>query len=141
MKLIFVYGPPAVGKLTVAKALATKTNFKLVDNHTLVNPIAYVFGWDNPERSRLADLFRTEFFKSAAKENISLITTSGGGGQSFKDFHDRIINAVTSEGGEVIFVRLTASIETLFERVRNDSRASHKKIVSVESLEKKLNEN
>lgn len=136
MKLILVYGPPAVGKLTVTKALAEKINYKLVDNHTLVNPIAYVFGWESPERSRLADIFRVELFRSAAKCNIDLITTSGGAGKSYNDFFQRIIKAVTSENGEVIFVRLTAPTETLFKRVENDSRATHQKMMTGEWLQK-----
>ncbi len=136
MKLIFVYGPPAVGKLTIGKALSDLTGIKLVDNHTLVNPIAHVFGWENPERSRLADLFRVELFRSAAKSKINLITTSGGGGESFLDFHRRIIEAVEGEGGKVIFVRLTAPTKILFDRVRHDSRAAYQKMMTVESLQK-----
>ena len=33
MKALFLYGPPAVGKLTIAQALAAKTDYKLFDNH------------------------------------------------------------------------------------------------------------
>jgi len=33
MKLVFIYGPPAVGKLTVANALAKVTGFKVFHNH------------------------------------------------------------------------------------------------------------
>lgn len=33
MKLMFIYGPPAAGKLTVAKALCAHTGFKLFHNH------------------------------------------------------------------------------------------------------------
>jgi tRNA uridine 5-carbamoylmethylation protein Kti12 len=32
MKLIFLYGPPAVGKLTVAQELVTLTGYKLFHN-------------------------------------------------------------------------------------------------------------
>lgn len=48
MKLVFLYGPPAVGKLTVAQALAQKTSFKVLHNH-LVNDLAeVVFAWERP---------------------------------------------------------------------------------------------
>ncbi|MEO1956129.1 MAG: AAA family ATPase, partial [Gammaproteobacteria bacterium] len=33
MKVIFLYGPPASGKLTIAKKLADKTGISLFHNH------------------------------------------------------------------------------------------------------------
>ena len=32
MKLIIIYGPPAVGKLTVAEELSRRTGFKILQN-------------------------------------------------------------------------------------------------------------
>ncbi len=48
MKVIFLYGPPAVGKLTIAKVIAEKTGYKLLHNHLIVNPIAEIFPFENP---------------------------------------------------------------------------------------------
>ena len=36
MKLVFIYGPPAVGKLTVAKELAALTGFKVFHNQVIL---------------------------------------------------------------------------------------------------------
>jgi len=37
MKLLFIYGRPAVGKLTVARAVAERTGGRLFHNHLAVN--------------------------------------------------------------------------------------------------------
>jgi tRNA uridine 5-carbamoylmethylation protein Kti12 len=45
VKLIFIYGPPAVGKLTVASELAKLTGFKLFDNHVSIDFVKSVFDY------------------------------------------------------------------------------------------------
>ena len=122
MQLIFIYGPPAVGKLTVAKELSKILNIPLVDNHSMVTPLAKVFGWGHPEQKRLGDTFRFELFEAAAKENRSLITTFGGGGKYYDGFIQRVRSIIESHGGEVVFIRLVAPKEVLFERVDDQSR-------------------
>ncbi len=37
MQLVYLYGPPGVGKLTVARELVALTGFKLFHNHLAVN--------------------------------------------------------------------------------------------------------
>lgn len=138
MNLVFVYGPPAVGKLTVAKALESLTGIPLADNHSLLNPVAKVFGWDHPERERLGRQFRLEFFQAAARADKSMITTFGGGGETFDDFIQDVVKIVGAERGRVLFVRLFAPKEVLFDRVRHDSRAHHAKMRTVEELEEKI---
>ncbi|MFH1209967.1 MAG: shikimate kinase, partial [archaeon] len=43
MKLIYIYGPPAVGKLTVTKELAKLTNFKIFHAHLTADYVSSVF--------------------------------------------------------------------------------------------------
>ncbi len=124
-----------MGKLTVATALAQATGFPLADLHTIVNPIARVFGWDHPERVRLGSQFRLELFHAAAKEGISLITTFGGGGEYYDEFIQKAKAVVEAEGGTVIFVRLMAPVAVLLTRVQGMSRAAHEKMTAPEAIE------
>jgi hypothetical protein len=43
MKLIFIYGLRATGKLTVAQELATLTDYKLFHNHLAVDLLLSIF--------------------------------------------------------------------------------------------------
>jgi tRNA uridine 5-carbamoylmethylation protein Kti12 len=43
MKLVFIYGPPAAGKLTVATELSRLTGFKLFHNHVSIQFVESLF--------------------------------------------------------------------------------------------------
>ena len=47
-RLVFLYGPPAVGKLTVARAIADRLPFKILHNHVTIDAVKEVlpFGSD-----------------------------------------------------------------------------------------------
>lgn len=49
MKLIVLYGPPAAGKYTIAKAVAEKTGYKLFHNHLTVDLLKSVFEFGTPD--------------------------------------------------------------------------------------------
>jgi shikimate kinase len=122
VQLIFLYGPPAVGKLTIAKELSRLTGIPLVDNHSMVDPIAKVLGWGHPEQKRLADEVRLQLFKAAAASDKSLITTFGGGGVTYDKFIQATLKTVTDAGGQVVFVHLVAPENILLKRVGSLSR-------------------
>lgn len=46
MKLIYIYGPPASGKLTVAKELEKLTKYKLFHNHLINDVISEIMDFD-----------------------------------------------------------------------------------------------
>jgi hypothetical protein len=48
MKLIFLHGSPAVGKLTVAKALLRLVQGRLVDNHAAIDLARTIFDFGAP---------------------------------------------------------------------------------------------
>jgi cytidylate kinase len=48
MNLILLYGPPAVGKLTIAKEIARLTGFKVFHNQLTVNLAAAIFPRGTP---------------------------------------------------------------------------------------------
>lgn len=58
MNMIFIYGPPAVGKLTVAEELAKITGYKLFHNHLTQDLAREIYPEFGPQRFALADDFR-----------------------------------------------------------------------------------
>ncbi len=144
MNLLFLYGPPAAGKLTIAKELAKMTGYKLYDNHTIISPLAELFSYTdpvlNPIRSSLGERIRLDIFKTAAQAGVNLITTSGRGGEKDFIFFREIKEAVEQNGGSVLFVQVSPSKETLLQRVDQPSRLGVKADTR-ERLEEILEEN
>jgi shikimate kinase len=141
MNLIFIYGPPASGKLTVAKELAKITGYKVFNNHTFVGCIADIFPYAAKEhdesRTRLTRDLRLKIFEEAAKANVDVVTTFGMSGPKYFNYFDEIKSTVESQGGKVLFIQLIASKEELMKRVEQESRKGTK-IDSTEFLSKLL---
>jgi hypothetical protein len=57
MKLLFLYGPVASGKLTIARELATLTGFALFHNHLVVDAVAAVFPFGSERFVKLREQF------------------------------------------------------------------------------------
>src|SRR6267143_5855604 len=141
MKLIFLYGPPAVGKLTIAKILAKKIGYKLLHNHLLVNPIAEVFPFENPANRLLVREFRLRILEEAVKSDINVITTFGIAGSDPFSHIRKVIHTVELHKGEIYLVHLVADQETILKRVEDQSRKEHGKNLSKEKLQEILNDN
>jgi shikimate kinase len=141
MNLIFLYGPPAVGKLTIAKLLEQRIGYKLLHNHLIVNPIAEVFPFANPSNRLLVREFRLRIFEEAVKSAINLIATFGIAGNDPFDHIKDIIHTVGLHKGTLCLVHLTADQETILARVDDQSRKDHQKNLSKEKLQEILKDN
>lgn len=135
MKLIFIYGSPAVGKLTVANEIAALTGFKLFHNHLSIDAVLPVFDYGTKPFGKLISLIRVETIKEAARQNVDLIYTFC----YAKDFDDehvrRVIEVVEAAGGEICFVLLKAERAELDRRVTEESRRRMGKAKTVEMMD------
>jgi hypothetical protein len=138
MKLLFIYGPPAAGKLTVSNEIATRTGFKVFHNHLTIDAIRPVFEFGTPSFGKLVSQFRIDTIAEAARENVDLIYTFCYAKPSDDSHIRRVIEAVESNGGELCPVLLFCSREELERRVRLESRQSHTKISTPETLNELL---
>lgn len=139
MKLIVLYGPPAAGKYTIAKAVAEKTGYKLFHNHLTVDLLKSVFTFGTPDFFRLSQKMRLDIFEQAAKENIpGVIFTFVYEKKSDDDFIKKLLDVVTSNGGEVVFIQIYCEKDELLKRVKEESRKQFHKVKSEEGLLKTL---
>jgi hypothetical protein len=67
MKLIFIYGSPAVGKLTVAKELASITGYKIFHNHLTFDLASSLFDSFSKPFGVLCEELRLKTFEIAAR--------------------------------------------------------------------------
>ncbi len=136
MKLVFIYGPPAVGKLTVAQELAALTGLKLFHNHLTVDLALAFFDFGTKEFGRYLDHLRLEAFETAARENMpGVIFTFVYAYPLDNLFVEDVKDSAEENGGEVCFVQLTCEREELERRVLGASRQRFRKIKTVEKLQ------
>ena len=128
MKLVFIYGPPAVGKLTVATELAKLTGFKLFDNHVSIDFVKSVFEFGTRRYWKLIEKYRLSMFKEGAKHGINMIFTFGYDKATDAPFVTKTLQTISKEGGSVCFVRLFCHEEELARRVRGEGRREMGKI-------------
>jgi hypothetical protein len=136
MKLIFIYGPVAAGKLTVARHLARITGFALFHNHLIVDAVGAVFPFGSDSFVKLRERFWLETFAEAATTGRSLIFTFAPEGTVAPDFPDRVQSLVQARGGDISFVELTVSQEEQGRRIADPNRKSHGKLTSPDLLRK-----
>ncbi len=63
MKFILIFGPQAVGKMTVGQELAKVTDLKLFHNHMTIDLVSHFFDYGSDEGKRLVGFFRQEIFE------------------------------------------------------------------------------
>lgn len=138
MNLVFIYGPPAAGKLTVAKVLAALTGYKVFHNHLSIDCIEPVFEFGSPPFGRLIELIRVETVAEAARENVNLIYTFCYAKDQDDPHVEKIINAVEGNGGKVCFVLLVCERKELESRVLEENRKKFGKANNLGILNKLL---
>jgi len=135
MKLILLYGPPAVGKLTIAKEIARLTGFKLFHAHLTSDLVEAIVPRGTPSFRKLAWDLRYAVFAEAAQAHLDgLIFTTVYGRDHREQFIARCMEVVAPFGGEVCFVHVHCQAETLRQRVVSEDRNQYGKITSVELL-------
>jgi hypothetical protein len=129
MKFVLLFGPQAVGKMTVGHALEKITDLKLFHNHMTIELVTPFFDYGTKEGSRLVSLFRQEIFEAVAKSDLyGMIFTYvwAFDQQGDWDFVDNVCRVFEAKGGEVFFVELEADLEERLERNVSPHRLEHK---------------
>ncbi len=128
MKLIFIYGPPASGKLTIAEKLSENTGIPLFHNHLTRDIVRDIYKTDLAANYELVHTLRCDVLEHCARHNTDLIFTVVYEGKDDDEITKSYIQVVESNGGEVLFVELTATRDDLIKRVDNESRKRFKKL-------------
>ena len=132
MELLFIYGPAAVGKLTIGRELAKLSGFRLFHNHLTVDAVMAVFDFGSESFIKLREQIWLSVFKEAAQQDISLIFTFSPERTVQASFIQDTLDAVEPFGGKVRFIELICPIDELERRIESSSRAEFNKLRSLE---------
>lgn len=130
MELVFIHGPPAVGKLTVARELAALTGLPLFHNHLAVDLLTPLFAFGTPGFVELRERIWLDVFREAARRGVSLIFTFAPERTVRTTFVAQAVQAVEEHGGRVRFVALTCAPDELEHRMTDPTRAEFGKLRS-----------
>lgn len=136
MQLVFIHGPVACGKLSVASELAALSEIRLFHNHLTVDLVTGLFDFGSEPFVRLRESIWLEAFREAAKEGRSLIFTFHPEASVRDDFPERVVSIVHSLGGDVVFIELVCPEEEIERRIENESRARYGKLRSLSEYRK-----
>lgn len=132
MRLVFIHGPPASGKLTVGRRLGTLTGFSVLHNHLIVDMVLAVFEFGSPPFVEMRETVWLDLMERAARERLpGLITTFTPEHTVRPNFVDAVVTTIEGAGGEVLFVSLTCPEAELERRMENQSRAEFAKLRSL----------
>lgn len=134
MDLVFLHGPPAVGKLTVGRALAELTGLPLFHNHYVVDAVTAVFDFRTDSARKLREQMWLSVFEEAARVDRSLIFTFAPETTISRRFIDDAVRVVERHAGRVRFIALTCSDAEQERRVELPSRRAHAKLASADVL-------
>lgn len=134
MRIIFIHGPAASGKLTIARELAAQTALPLFHNHLIVDALLAVFPFCSPGFISLRERMWMDVFAAACAEGRSLIFTFHPEASVAPDFPQRTLEVVAGAGGRVDFVAVTCPADVVAARVEAPSRQASGKLSSLALL-------
>ena len=126
MRLLFIFGAHAAGKMTVGQAVSRITPMKLFHNHMTIEPVIELFGaYNGAAVERLRQVVFEEFAKT---DNYGLIFTFI---WAFdvpydEEYVRRLSKMYEDAGAQVDYVELVAPQEVRLVRNRTENRLQHK---------------
>jgi len=132
MRLLFIYGRPAVGKLTVAREVAALTGGRLFHNHLAVNLALSVYDFGTPGFIALREQVWNDVFRRVLTDRLPLlIFTFNPENTVSQRYIDGLFAEVAATGGEVIPVELFANESIIEGRLGTESRLREGKSLDV----------
>ncbi|WP_413381974.1 shikimate kinase [Alkalihalobacillus sp. 1P02AB] len=128
MKLVMLFGPQAVGKMTVGQELSKITKLKLFHNHMTIELLAPFFNFTS-EMWEISDSIRSQVFQAFAKtkqEGLIFTLMWAFNLEADWDFVRRTVKIFKDSGAEVYFVELEADLEERLKRNVTPNRLEEK---------------
>lgn len=126
MKLVFIIGNAAVGKMTVGQELMKITDMRLFHNHMTIEPVLEIFGYFNS--AAINRLRRVVFEEFAKSDSYGMIYTYmwAFDQQSDWDYIEDIKSVFAPYNTEFYYVELVASREVRLQRNTTENRLQNK---------------
>jgi len=129
MNFVVIFGPPAVGKMTVGYELAKLTGMKVFHNHMTIDLILEFFPYGSEKFNTLVSEFRQRILEEFAASDLpGMIFTfvwaldKAGDREQIESYSE----IFKKRGADVFFVELEADLDERLERNKSEFRLSKK---------------
>ena len=129
MNFVVIFGPPAVGKMTVGYELAKVTGMKVFHNHMTIDLVLEFFPYWHEKFGVLVSEFRQRIFEEVATSDLPgmVFTYVWALDQpDDKEQVDSYCEIFKHNGADVYFVELEADLDDRIERNKSEFRLSKK---------------
>lgn len=136
MKLIFLHGPPASGKYSIAAGLHESWGVLNFHNHLTIDVAKSLFDFGTPEFWDLTHRLRRLALGAKASDPRATVVFTN----CYSSPHDdtnviALEEAVVDRGGDFLPVYLHCEVEELRRRVTDSSRVAMRKLHTTDGLE------
>jgi hypothetical protein len=136
-QLVLLFGRPGVGKLTVGRRLAERTDFRLFHNHLAVDLALSLFEFGSPEFIELREEVWLGSLARATSSNLPGAIFTFSPEDTVRDsFIPALLERIHSSGGRVHLVELACAPEELHRRLIRPNRAEYAKLRDVATYER-----
>lgn len=124
-----IFGPPAVGKMTVAREICKKTGFKFFHNHMSIELAIQYFPFGSPSFAKIDNAIRFTVFEEIAKSDhpgflftfvwaLNLPTE--------QEYVNRVLKIFKEQEAKIHYVELEAELSTRLHRNKLPDRLAEK---------------
>ncbi len=136
MSLVVIFGPQAVGKMTVGQELCKITDYKLFHNHMAIDMIGQIF--DKKHCGQIWQLNYTHYmlvskiwedvleFCADHNENLIFTLTWNFDNKEIEKYMQRLEERYNKNGEQIYFIELECNISTRLKRNNTENRLKNK---------------
>jgi hypothetical protein len=136
-QVVFLYGRPGVGKLTVGELLSSETGYRLLHNHSVVDLATSLFPFGSPQFVVLRERLWLQAIDTAIWGKLAgLIVTFAPEATVTDEFIPTLKSRITAKGSAIHFIELRCSDAELETRITADSRQKFGKLRDVYTFRK-----
>jgi len=129
MNFVVIFGPPAVGKMTVGYELAKLTGMKVFHNHMTIDMVLEFFPYGHEKFSKLVCEFRQRIFEEVATSDLPGMIFTYVWALDQPEDKEQIVSyrqIFERQGADVYFVELEADLDERLERNISEFRLAKK---------------
>ena len=129
MEFLLIFGPPAVGKMSVGNAIESATGIPLFHNHIAIEPALRFFPFGSPAFGRIVSGLRMKIFKEVAASDLPGLCFTfvwDLDDPSDTEFVATVCKVFEDVGARITLVELQADLEQRLIRNRTEERLAEK---------------